>query len=47
MSEPLRFGAQLWSQASDWAGFRDAALAAEAAGWDGVWTWDSDEPMRC
>ncbi len=40
MSEPIRFGAQLWSQASDWAGFRDAAVAAEAAGWDDVWTWD-------
>jgi F420-dependent oxidoreductase-like protein len=36
----MRFGAQLWSQATDWPGFRDAALAAEAAGWDGVWTWD-------
>ena len=37
---PMRFGAQLWSQASPWVGFRDAAVAAEAAGWDGVWTWD-------
>lgn len=37
---PLRFGAQLWSQQADWAGFRDAALAAEAAGWDSIWTWD-------
>lgn len=37
---PIRFGAQFWSQASDWPGFRDAVLAAEAAGWDGVWTWD-------
>ncbi len=36
----VRFGAQLWSQATDWPGFRDAALAAEAAGWDSVWTWD-------
>ena len=36
----MRFGAQLWSQATDWPGFRDAALAAEAAGWDSVWTWD-------
>ena len=35
-----RFGAQLWSQASDWPRFREAALAAEAAGWDSVWTWD-------
>jgi len=36
---PIRFGAQLWSQ-TDWPAFRDAALAAEAAGWDSVWTWD-------
>ena len=36
----VRFGAQLWSQSSDWAAFRDSAMAAEAAGWDGVWTWD-------
>ena len=36
----MRFGAQLWSQHTSWADLRDAALAAEAAGWDGVWTWD-------
>jgi len=36
----VRFGAQLWSQASDWPGFLAAALAAEEAGWDAVWTWD-------
>jgi alkanesulfonate monooxygenase SsuD/methylene tetrahydromethanopterin reductase-like flavin-dependent oxidoreductase (luciferase family) len=36
----VRFGAQLWSQASDWDGFLGAALAAEAAGWDSIWTWD-------
>ncbi len=36
----VRFGAQLWSQASDWQGFLGAALAAEDAGWDAVWTWD-------
>jgi len=35
-----RFGLQLWSQRTDWAGFRDAALAGEDAGWDSVWTWD-------
>jgi F420-dependent oxidoreductase-like protein len=40
VSIEVRFGAQLWNQASDWAHFRDAAIAAEAAGWDGVWTWD-------
>jgi F420-dependent oxidoreductase-like protein len=36
----VRFGAQLWSQASSWDGFLAAALAAEEAGWDSVWTWD-------
>jgi len=35
-----RFGLQLWSQQTDWPAFRDAALAAEEAGWDSVWTWD-------
>ncbi len=35
-----RFGLQLWSQQTDWPGFRDAALAGEAAGWDSLWTWD-------
>ena len=37
---PMKFGLQLWCQQTDWPGFRDAALAAEAAGWDSVWTWD-------
>lgn len=37
---PIRFGAQLWSQASAWPRFREAAREAEAAGWDSVWTWD-------
>jgi F420-dependent oxidoreductase-like protein len=36
----VRFGAQLWSQATDWPGFVGAAVAAEEAGWDSVWTWD-------
>ncbi len=36
----MRFGLQLWSQQTDWPAFRDAALAAEAHGWDSVWTWD-------
>ena len=35
-----RFGLQLWSQQTDWPSFRDATLAAEASGWDSVWTWD-------
>ncbi|MEA2537273.1 MAG: hypothetical protein QOF11_1507 [Chloroflexota bacterium] len=35
-----QFGAQLWSQATDWPRFRAAALEADAAGWDSLWTWD-------
>jgi len=34
-----RFGLQLWSQQTDWPGFRDAAIAAEQADWDSIWTW--------
>jgi F420-dependent oxidoreductase-like protein len=36
----MRLGLQLWSQQTSWPAFRDAALAAESAGWDSVWTWD-------
>jgi F420-dependent oxidoreductase-like protein len=36
----MRFGLQLWSQQVSWPGFRDAALSAEEAGWDSIWTWD-------
>jgi len=35
-----RFGLQLWSQQSGWPDLRDAAIAADDAGWDSVWTWD-------
>jgi F420-dependent oxidoreductase-like protein len=38
--QPLRFGIQLWSQGTDWRSFRDAVVAAEAAGWHSAWTWD-------
>jgi alkanesulfonate monooxygenase SsuD/methylene tetrahydromethanopterin reductase-like flavin-dependent oxidoreductase (luciferase family) len=36
----LRFGLLAWPQATDWPSYRDTLLAAEAAGWDSVWTWD-------
>ncbi|HTK44306.1 MAG TPA: TIGR03560 family F420-dependent LLM class oxidoreductase, partial [Patescibacteria group bacterium] len=36
----MRFGLQLWPQSTTWPEVRDAALAAEAAGWDSIWTWD-------
>ena len=36
----MRFGLQLWPQSTTWPEVREAALAAEAAGWDSIWTWD-------
>ena len=36
----VRFGLQLWPQATTWPEVRDAAIAAEGAGWDSIWTWD-------
>jgi F420-dependent oxidoreductase-like protein len=36
----VKFGLQLWPQQTTWPELRDAAVAAEAAGWDSVWTWD-------
>ena len=37
---PLQFGLQLWPQRTTWPEYRESALAAEAAGWDSIWTWD-------
>jgi alkanesulfonate monooxygenase SsuD/methylene tetrahydromethanopterin reductase-like flavin-dependent oxidoreductase (luciferase family) len=36
----VRFGLQLWPQQTTWPEYREAALAAEAAAWDSIWTWD-------
>ena len=36
----MKFGAQLWSQQASWPEWREAGQAAEAAGWDSLWTWD-------
>jgi alkanesulfonate monooxygenase SsuD/methylene tetrahydromethanopterin reductase-like flavin-dependent oxidoreductase (luciferase family) len=36
----LSMGVALWSQASDWPNFLDAAKRVERLGFDHVWTWD-------
>jgi F420-dependent oxidoreductase-like protein len=36
----VRFGLQLWPQSTTWPEVREAAIAAEKAGWDSIWTWD-------
>lgn len=37
---PVRFGLQLWPQRTTWPEYREASLAAEAAAWNSIWTWD-------
>jgi alkanesulfonate monooxygenase SsuD/methylene tetrahydromethanopterin reductase-like flavin-dependent oxidoreductase (luciferase family) len=37
---PIKLGVLLWPQTDSWPAFRDAALRAEAAGADSLWTWD-------
>jgi alkanesulfonate monooxygenase SsuD/methylene tetrahydromethanopterin reductase-like flavin-dependent oxidoreductase (luciferase family) len=36
----VSLGINLWSQASDWAGFLAAAQRADELGYDHIWTWD-------
>jgi alkanesulfonate monooxygenase SsuD/methylene tetrahydromethanopterin reductase-like flavin-dependent oxidoreductase (luciferase family) len=36
----LKLGINLWSQATDWPSFLDAARLADRLGYDHVWTWD-------
>lgn len=39
-----RFGAAFWVNRTSWAELRDAAIAAEAAGWDSLWL---DDHLLC
>ena len=36
----VSMGVALWSQASDWASFLEAAHRADRLGYDHIWTWD-------
>jgi alkanesulfonate monooxygenase SsuD/methylene tetrahydromethanopterin reductase-like flavin-dependent oxidoreductase (luciferase family) len=36
----IKLGALLWPQTDSWPELRDAALRAEEAGLDSIWTWD-------
>jgi alkanesulfonate monooxygenase SsuD/methylene tetrahydromethanopterin reductase-like flavin-dependent oxidoreductase (luciferase family) len=39
-SASVKLGALLWTQRTDWAGVRDAAVAADRAGFDSIWLSD-------
>ena len=36
----MKLGVLLWNQRTTWPSFRDAAVAADRAGVDSIWTWD-------
>ncbi|MDQ3879521.1 MAG: LLM class flavin-dependent oxidoreductase [Chloroflexota bacterium] len=41
----IQLGLLAWSQYTDWPPLRDAAVRAERAGYDDVWTWDHLYPI--
>jgi hypothetical protein len=45
MNAPLKLGANLWNQYTDWPGFLDAMLRAEDLGFDSLFTWDHVYPI--
>ena len=40
MTGSIRVGALLWPQTESWPALRDAAIRADKAGLDSLWTWD-------
>ena len=44
MSAPLKLGADIWNQYTDWSSFKAAHLRAEALGYDSLWTMDHINP---
>jgi alkanesulfonate monooxygenase SsuD/methylene tetrahydromethanopterin reductase-like flavin-dependent oxidoreductase (luciferase family) len=45
MATPLRLGANLWNQWTDWPALLDGALLADRVGYDTLWTWDHLYPI--
>ncbi len=42
---PIRAGVTIWPQVGSWQQIREAAIAADRAGLDAVWTWDHLYPI--
>ena len=42
---PVRLGALAWNQYTTWEALRQAAVRADALGYDDVWTWDHVYPI--
>jgi alkanesulfonate monooxygenase SsuD/methylene tetrahydromethanopterin reductase-like flavin-dependent oxidoreductase (luciferase family) len=45
MTAPLKLGANLWNQYTDWPAFLEGMLRAEELGFDSLWTWDHVYPI--
>ena len=45
MSAPIKLGADIWNQYTDWPAFLDGMLRAEDLGYDSLWTWDHIYPI--
>jgi alkanesulfonate monooxygenase SsuD/methylene tetrahydromethanopterin reductase-like flavin-dependent oxidoreductase (luciferase family) len=45
MQAPIKLGANLWNQYTDWPTFLDAMLRAEDLGFDSLFTWDHVYPI--
>ena len=45
MNAPIKLGANLWNQYTDWPAFLDGMLRAEDLGFDSLWTWDHVYPI--
>jgi alkanesulfonate monooxygenase SsuD/methylene tetrahydromethanopterin reductase-like flavin-dependent oxidoreductase (luciferase family) len=43
--QPVKLGALLWNQYSDWPALLDAATRADELGFDSLWTWDHLYPI--
>ncbi len=43
--EPIRFGANLWNQYTEWPAFLEAARSIDQGGFDTLWTWDHLYPI--
>lgn len=45
MHAPIKLGANLWNQYTDWPTFLEGMLRAEDLGFDSLWTWDHVYPI--
>jgi len=45
MNAPIKLGANLWNQYTDWPAFLEAMQRAEDLGYDSLWTWDHVYPI--